>query len=166
VPYEHEAVQQERMMDPITLALAGLLAYRTYQGQGKLAEWIGHQGPNAAPGTSPGLNLPPLLEKIGAAPVAQGLADLLKDFQTKGFGETAKSWVETGPNQPITPPDLERALGPQKIEWLMQQTGLSRDALLQGLSRDLPTAVDQLTPDGRLPTEGDAARIPPRARAS
>ena len=50
-------------MDPITLALAGLLAYRTYQGQGKLEEWIGHQGPNTSPGPAPGLNLPPLLEK-------------------------------------------------------------------------------------------------------
>jgi uncharacterized protein YidB (DUF937 family) len=153
-------------MDPITLALAGLLAYRTYQGQGKLAEWIGHQGPNAAPGASPGLNLPPLLEKIGAAPVAQGLADLLKDFQTKGFGETAKSWVEKGPNRPITAPDLERALGDQKIAWLMQQTGMSREALLEGLSRDLPVAVDQLTPDGRLPTEGEAAGRIPRSAAS
>ena len=144
-------------MDPITLALAGLLAYRTYQGQGKLAEWIGHQGPNAPPGPAPGLNLPPLLEKIGAAPVAQGLADLLKDFQTKGFGETAKSWVEQGPNKAIAAPDLERALGTQKIEWLMKQTGMSREALLDGLSRELPTAVDQLTPDGRLPTEQEAA---------
>ena len=145
-------------MDPITLALAGLLAYRTYQGQGKLAEWIGHQGPNAVPGTAPGLNLPPLLEKIGAAPVAQGLADLLKDFQAKGLGETAKSWVNQGPNKPISGADLESALGPQKIDWLMKQTGLSKQSLLDGLSRELPTAVDQLTPDGRLPTEAPAAK--------
>ena len=145
-------------MDPITLALVGLLAYRTYQGQGKLAEWIGHQGPNAASGAAPGPNLPPLLEKVGAAPVAQGLADLLKDFQTKGLGETAKSWIDQGPNKPIAAPDLERALGAQKIEWLMKQTGMSKEALLEGLSRELPTAVDQLTPDGRLPTEAEAAK--------
>jgi uncharacterized protein YidB (DUF937 family) len=148
----------ERVMDPITLALAGLLAYRTYQGQGKLAEWIGHQGPNAAPGTAAGLNLPPLLEKIGAAPVAQGLADLLKDFQAKGFGETAKSWVDQGPNKPISGADLESTLGAQKIDWLMKQTGLSKEALLDGLSRELPTAVDQLTPNGRLPTQAEAAK--------
>ncbi|MFL5198375.1 MAG: YidB family protein, partial [Microvirga sp.] len=29
--------------------------------------------------------------------------------------------------------------------------GLSRDELLARLSRDLPRAVDQYTPDGRLP---------------
>jgi uncharacterized protein YidB (DUF937 family) len=31
--------------------------------------------------------------------------------------------------------------------------------MLQGLSRQLPDVVDQLTPDGRLPTEQEAARF-------
>jgi uncharacterized protein YidB (DUF937 family) len=35
----------------------------------------------------------------------------------------------------------------------MKQTGMSREALLEGLSRELPPTIDQLTPDGRLPTE-------------
>ena len=146
-------------MDPITIALAGLLAYRTYQGQGKLAEWVGHKGPNADPATASGTpvqQLPPLLQQLGAAPLAQGLNDLLKDFQQKGFGETIKSWIETGPNKAVSISELEQALGPDKIAWLMQQTGLSREALLAGLSRELPSAVDQLTPDGRLPTNPDA----------
>jgi len=38
----------------------------------------------------------------------------------------------------------------------MQQTELSRDALLAGLSRELPPAVDRLTPGDRLPTDGEA----------
>jgi uncharacterized protein YidB (DUF937 family) len=33
---------------------------------------------------------------------------------------------------------------------------MSREALLQGLSRELPATVDQLTPDGCLPTEQEA----------
>jgi uncharacterized protein YidB (DUF937 family) len=41
----------------------------------------------------------------------------------------------------------------------MHQTGMSREELLAGLSRELPKAVDQLTPDGRLPTEQEAARL-------
>jgi uncharacterized protein YidB (DUF937 family) len=147
-------------MDPITLALAGLLAYRTYQGQGKVAEWIGHRGPNAdlAPGRAPAQQLPPLLQKMGAAPIAQGLNDLMKDFQQKGFGETIKSWVETGDNKPVSKPELEQALGSEKIEWLMKQTGMTREALLEGLSRELPSTVDRLTPDGRVPTEQEAAK--------
>lgn len=145
-------------MDPITLALAGLLAYRTYQGQGKVAEWIGHKGPTADPGVAPAQQLPPLLQKMGAAPLAQGLNDLMKDFQQKGFGETIKSWIETGDNKPVSKPELEQALGSEKIEWLMKQTGMTREALLEGLSRELPSTVDQLTPDGRVPTEQEAAK--------
>ena len=47
-------------------------------------------------------------------------------------------------------------LGSEKIEWLMKQTGMSRDELIAGLSRELPTVVDQLTPEGRLPTPQEA----------
>jgi uncharacterized protein YidB (DUF937 family) len=36
---------------------------------------------------------------------------------------------------------------------------MSRDDLLNGLSQQLPDVVDQLTPDGRLPTEQEAARF-------
>ncbi|MFL5196107.1 MAG: YidB family protein, partial [Microvirga sp.] len=36
--------------------------------------------------------------------------------------------------------------------------GLSREELLQRLSRELPNAVDRYTPDGRLPTEADLSR--------
>jgi len=34
---------------------------------------------------------------------------------------------------------------------LVKQTGLSQEELLARLSRELPTAVDRYTPDGRLP---------------
>jgi uncharacterized protein YidB (DUF937 family) len=53
---------------------------------------------------------------------------------------------------------LEQALGPQKIEWLMKETGLSKSELLEGLSRELPATVDQLTPEGRLPTQQEAEK--------
>jgi uncharacterized protein YidB (DUF937 family) len=56
-------------------------------------------------------------------------------------------------------PIVEQALGPEKIAWLVQQTGMSREALLAGLSRELPTAVDKLTPEGRIPTAPEAARM-------
>jgi uncharacterized protein YidB (DUF937 family) len=36
---------------------------------------------------------------------------------------------------------------------------MSRDELLSGLSQQLPDVIDQLTPDGRLPTGHEAARL-------
>jgi uncharacterized protein YidB (DUF937 family) len=58
-----------------------------------------------------------------------------------------------------TSSELEKALGREKISWLMQETGMSREELLSGLSRELPGVVDKLTPDGRLPTDREAARL-------
>jgi uncharacterized protein YidB (DUF937 family) len=50
---------------------------------------------------------------------------------------------------------LEQAIGPDILDTLSRQTGLPQDELLARLSRELPKAVDQYTPHGRLPTEAD-----------
>ena len=84
-----------------------------------------------------------------------GLGDLLNQFQQKGLGDQADSWVSNGPNKQIAPGDLANALGADQIESLSAQSGLSRDELLQGLSQHLPDVVNHLTPDGRLPDENE-----------
>jgi uncharacterized protein YidB (DUF937 family) len=89
--------------------------------------------------------------------ISGGLGDLLRQFQQNGQGEVASSWVGKGPNQPISPDDLGRALGADQLSALSAQSGLSRDELLQGLSQNLPEVIDHLTPDGRLPTESEVA---------
>ena len=86
-----------------------------------------------------------------------GLGDLLKQFQQNGQGDKAQSWIGSGPNKPVLPSEIEQVLGPDKISWLMQENGMSRADLLGGLSRELPQVVDKLTPDGRIPTEQEAA---------
>jgi uncharacterized protein YidB (DUF937 family) len=90
--------------------------------------------------------------------LGSGLDNLLKDMQSQGYGNAAQSWVGTGPNQMIPPGDLESALGADTLDALASQTGMSRSELLQGLSQQLPEMVDQLTPDGRLPTEQEMSR--------
>jgi uncharacterized protein YidB (DUF937 family) len=84
-----------------------------------------------------------------------GLGDLLNQFQQKGLGDQADSWVSNGPNRPVSPNDLASALGADQIDHLSSQSGLSRDELLQGLSQYLPDAINHLTPDGRLPDENE-----------
>ena len=88
-----------------------------------------------------------------------GLGGLLKQLQESGQGDVAKSWVGTGPNRDIAQGDLARALGTDTLDTLSDQTGMDRDDLLSGLSQYLPRFVDQLTPDGRLPTEEEAERM-------
>ena len=88
-----------------------------------------------------------------------GLGDLIKQFQGAGKGNVADSWVGTGRNEPIAPTDLSKVLTPEQMEFLTARTGLSREELLAGLSEQLPQVVDKLTPDGRLPTPEEMARV-------
>lgn len=87
-----------------------------------------------------------------------GLSELVDRFKQNGQGEVADSWVRQGPNQPVEPHQLEQAIGPDVLETLTQQTGLSREDLLARLSRELPNAVDKYTPEGRLPSSNDFSR--------
>ena len=153
---------------PSMIALLGLLAVAGYQNRDKLAEALG--GAKQLPGGKPGENEQSqggLLGKLGGmlggasagSVLSGGLGDLIERFKQSGHGQAADSWVNTGPNQPLAREQLAQAIGPDALNTLSQQTGLSLDELLSRLTRDLPAAVDKFTPDGRLPTEEEAARF-------
>jgi uncharacterized protein YidB (DUF937 family) len=89
--------------------------------------------------------------------ISGGLGDLLKQLQQGGHGETANSWVGNGQNKTIAPGDLASALGADQIDSLASQSGMSRNDLLDGLSKYLPQVVDHLTPEGRLPTDDEVS---------
>jgi uncharacterized protein YidB (DUF937 family) len=129
------------------MGVLGLLAYRAVKGKGGLAGMLGT-------GQSPGAAGDPL---SGGA-LSGGLKDLLDRFRQSGQEDKAQSWVSTGPNKPIAPTELEQALGEERIQWLMEQTGMPREQLLAGLSSELPDAIDKLTPDGRVPTDEELSR--------
>ena len=138
-------------MSPIMMGLMGLLAYRTFKGKGRLADMLG-TGSNATGAAEP----------LGGGALGGGLKDLLDRFRQSGQGTKADSWVAKGPNHPIAPQELETALGEERIQWLMEQTGMPKDQLLAGLSSELPDAVDQLTPEGRLPTDAELTSVRPQ----
>ena len=80
-----------------------------------------------------------------------GLRDLVDAFKQAGHGDVADSWVGRGPNKQIVPSELEKAIGPQVLATLSEQTGLSREEILARLSKSLPEAVDKYTLEGRIP---------------
>jgi uncharacterized protein YidB (DUF937 family) len=80
-----------------------------------------------------------------------GLQGVVNEFEKNGLGATVKSWVGTGPNQPISPDDVQKTLGPDLLQQLSQKSGLSMQDLTKKLSQILPQAVDKLTPDGTIP---------------
>ena len=119
-------------------------------------------------GANPNASLKDLLpgglgELLGGAAagtaLSGGLGALIKEFQQGGLGQAAQSWVGTGPNQKIASNDLARVLGTDTLDALSKQTGVKREDLLAGFSQHLPDLIDQLTPDGRLPTEAEASRM-------
>lgn len=144
-------------MSPIMLGLMGLLAYRTLKGKGKLADMLGTNQAGSDVGNAPtGGGLGGVL---GGGSLGAGLKDLLDRFRQNGQEEKVQSWVSTGSNKPIAPNEIEQALGEERLQWLVEQTGMPRDQLLNGLSGELPQAIDKLTPDGRLPTDEELSRL-------
>ena len=93
----------------------------------------------------------------GGSSAGGGLGGLLDQFRQSGYGDHVDSWVGTGQNRRLAPDELSQALGPDTLDELEQQTGLPRRQLLSELSEELPNAVDQFTPDGRLPTEQEVS---------
>jgi uncharacterized protein YidB (DUF937 family) len=85
-----------------------------------------------------------LIEKHG------GVQGLINQFQQEGLGPTIKSWVETGENQPISPDEVHKALGPDDLRELAAKVGMSPEELAAKLSNVLPKAVDKLTPKGTV----------------
>ncbi|EIM30393.1 YidB family protein [Microvirga lotononidis] len=95
---------------------------------------------------------------LGGANAGGGaLGGLFDQFRQNGYGDHVDSWVSPGQNRRIAPDELSQALGPGTLDELEQQTGLPRQQLLSELSQELPDAVDQFTPDGRLPTEQEVS---------
>jgi uncharacterized protein YidB (DUF937 family) len=163
-------------MSPMTMAILALLGYKAFKSFTGGQAGANPVSPGALPGGSPvnpGVpgaagGLGDLLQgglgslfggREGGNVLSGGLNDLLKQFQQNGHGDAANSWIGSGPNKAISPKDLASALGADQINSLMAQSGMSRDELLSGLSQQLPDVIDQLTPDGRLPTGHEAARL-------
>ncbi|MFL5023163.1 MAG: YidB family protein [Microvirga sp.] len=154
---------------PSMTALLGLLAVAGFQNRDKIAEMLGGltSNPGGAPG-GPGHQqggagslgglggLGGLLGGLGGQNsgglLSGGLGELVDSFRQNGQGDVAESWVGTGPNKEVAPQQLEQAIGPDVLAALTQQTGLSREEILARLSKELPQAVDQYTPEGRIPS--------------
>lgn len=88
-----------------------------------------------------------------------GLQGLLGQFQEKGLGDQVASWIGTGQNQPIGGEQVRAALGPDQLQQLAGQLGLSHGEAAEGLAGLLPQVVDKLSPEGSLPEGGNVLNL-------
>ncbi len=91
----------------------------------------------------------------GGGGAGGGLGGLLGQFQQAGLGHVAQSWVGNGANQQVSPDQLHQVFGDEQVSQWSQQSGLPKHDLLSQLSQYLPHAVDQMTPQGQVPTEAE-----------
>ncbi len=80
-----------------------------------------------------------------------GIQGIVAQFEKQGLGATVQSWIGSGPNQPISPDQVHQVFGSGMIAQLAAKTGMNPQELAQKLSQVLPTAIDKLTPEGKVP---------------
>lgn len=113
---------------------------------------LGRQGGDPQSGTG-GLDPQMIMGVVGALlSQAGGLQGLLARLQQGGLGEAAASWVGTGANAPVSPEALGSALGPELMDLVAGQFGGDRQQAQGTLADLLPGLIDQLTPQGQVPT--------------
>jgi uncharacterized protein YidB (DUF937 family) len=83
-----------------------------------------------------------------------GIEGLVQKFSGKGLGDIVNSWVGTGQNLPVSPQQIQQALGNDTIKQFASKMGVNPDQVTQQLSDLLPKVVDKLTPNGQIP-QGD-----------
>ena len=86
-----------------------------------------------------------------------GVQGVINQFQTNGLGPTVQSWVGTGPNQPVSPEQLQSVFGHSQVQGMANQAGMAPQDFLSQLSQHLPAAVNGMTPNGQLPEEGSVS---------
>ena len=83
-----------------------------------------------------------------------GLDGLMQSFNQQGLGDIISSWVGTGNNAPITSEQVQEVLGSDVIRQLAEKSGVSIDAAKAQLAELLPSLIDKVTPDGKIPEGG------------
>lgn len=95
--------------------------------------------------------LPAVLSEVMGTGSQGGLNTIVAKLQQAGFGDQVKSWLGNGQNLPITADQLRQVLGNDTVRQLAAKYNIPIDQVSEVLARELPKAVDQASPDGRLP---------------
>lgn len=160
---------------PSLTALLGLLAVAGYHNRDKIGDLIGKaksalgtqaQAQSEAQSAGASQDQPALndfSEMFGESKagdtLSSGLGDVLDEFKQAGHADTADSWVSQSPNKQLDSGTLQATLGDATLNDIAAKTGLSKADILARLSASLPEAINDFTPEGRLPNASEASRF-------
>lgn len=111
----------------------------------------------AAPGAAPGggaVTAGSAEESAVSGLLGEGggqLSGLLDKFGAGGLGDTVKSWVGTGANQPVSGEQVSEVLGSDAVSSVAGKLGVSNSDAASKIATVLPQIIDKLTPDGLVP---------------
>jgi uncharacterized protein YidB (DUF937 family) len=83
-----------------------------------------------------------------------GLGGVVEQLTKGGLGNVVGQWIGNGPNPPVTPGQVQGALGDAPITDLASKLGVSPDMAGNILAQMLPHVVDHATPNGAIPAGG------------
>ena len=129
---------------------------RIGQGRGGLGDLVSgasRGAPRQAGASQLLMSLLPAVVAMLANRGGGGLGSLLEQFRAAGLDQQARSWVSSGENIPITRDDVASALGDRRLDEIAAQAGVSTDEASGGLAALLPELVNELTPQGDLPSQ-------------
>ena len=84
-----------------------------------------------------------------------GIGGVLERFKSKGYSQQAASWVSTGENEELQPQAVNELMGTEELSRMSQQLGVSQEEVSSSMAQILPEMVNQLTPQGGVPDDGD-----------
>lgn len=84
-----------------------------------------------------------------------GLAGLVQKMASSGLQEEVTSWVGTGSNLPVSAEQIQAALGSSAVGDLAAKLGIDSAAAASGLAGLLPQIIDQLSPNGKVPSDNN-----------
>lgn len=84
-----------------------------------------------------------------------GFSGFLERFNEAGLGEVASSWVSSGANTPISNEQTESVFGEETLKDIADEVGLDYNTTTSATAFMTPHIVDNLTPNGVVPSEGD-----------
>lgn len=90
---------------------------------------------------------------ITAALAKTNLGDMqgiVNQLQQNGLGAQVQSWLGNGSNLPVTPQQLQAALGDEHVRQIAEHFGVPMDQALKLLADHLPAAVDQASSNGTV----------------
>ena len=80
-------------------------------------------------------------------------------FEGAGLGGAAQSWLGAGANQPVSPDQMQGALGPDAVGQVAGQLGIPQDQAAGHIAQFLPMIMDHLSPDGQAPVPGGGGEL-------